>query len=133
MIVLSLPVISAQTKKPAGANSVTYDITITAEGTPYTGTMDLAIAAGKVTGNMHITKPTEITGKAAGTAKAGDVALDFPYRMVQRNCDGQIAMNFKLAAKMAPSKGTVSIGGCGRDASNKLAGTIELTPVKPAK
>ena len=128
MIAASLSVVSAQTKKPAGAKSVTYDVTITAEGTPYTGTMDLAITGGKVTGNMHITKPTEITGKAAGTAKAGDVALDFPYRMVQRSCDGQIAMNFKLAPKVAPSKGTVSIIGCD---GGKLPGTIELTPAKP--
>ena len=133
LIAASVSVAAAQTKKPAGANTVTYDVTIVAEGTPYTGTMDLTVVRGKVTGSMHITQPTEITGKPAGTVKAGDVALDFPYHMVQRNCDGQIAMNFKLAPKPGPSKGTVSIVDCGGDPSNKLPGTIELTPARPAK
>lgn len=133
LIAATVSVTSAQTKRPAGTSTVTYDVTIVTEGTPYTGKMDLTIARGKVTGNMHITQPTEITGKAAGTAKAGDVALDFLYHMVQRNCDGQIAMSFKLAPKAEPSKGTVSITACGGDPSNKLPGTIELTPAKPAK
>jgi hypothetical protein len=129
MIAVATTVASGQAKKPAG-NTTTYDITITAEGTPYTGTMDLTVKGGKVSGTMHIKEPTEITGKAAGTVKNGEMALDFPYHMVQRKCDGQIAMNFKLQPKAAPSKGTVAIVGCGRDASNKLPGTIDLAPVK---
>lgn len=121
---------AAQTRKPAGAKPVTYDVTITAEGTPYSGQMVLAVAGGKVTGTMNITKPTAITGKAAGTVKAGEMMLDFPFRMVERQCDGQIAMTFKLPPKPAETKGAVSIIGCGRDASNKLPGTIELKPAK---
>ena len=116
-------------------NSITYDVTVTAEGTPYTGTMALAVSGGKVTGDMHITAPTEITGKAAGTAKAGQFALDFPYRMVQRACDGRIAMAFKLPPKMGatPATGTVEITGCGRPDGNKLPGTIELKAQTPQK
>jgi hypothetical protein len=79
---------------------------------------------------MHIKQPTEVTGTAAGTVTNGEMALDFPYHMVEWNCDGQIAMNVKLPPKAGTSKGTVSIVGCGRDASKKLPGTIELTPVK---
>ena len=120
----------AQTKKPAGAKPAIYDLTVTADGTAYTGTMTLAVAAGKVSGEMRISKPTEITGKIAGTVKAGEMALDFPYRMVQRNCDGQVAMTFKAPVKRAGSKGTASITGCGRDAANKLAGSVELAPQK---
>jgi hypothetical protein len=123
-------VVSAQVKKPAATNSVTYDVTITADGGAYTGKMDLAVKAAKVTGKMHLTQPTEITGNAAGTVKAGELLLDFPYTMVQRKCEGQIEMKFKQPVKMAPSTGTVSIAGCGRDPSNKLAGTIELKPIK---
>jgi hypothetical protein len=126
---------AGQTKKPAGTNSVTYDVTITTEG-PYTGTMDLATAGGKVTGAMHITQPTEITGKVAGTVKGSEMVLDFPYQMVQRNCTGQIAMNIKLPAKgskTTEANGTVSIAGCGRADSNKLAGTIDLTPAAKKK
>jgi hypothetical protein len=125
--------LAAQTKK--APNTITYDITINADGKPYTGTMALAVSAGKVTGNMHVTAPTEITGKAAGTAKAGKMDLDFPYRMVERACDGQIAMAITLPEKKgaAPATGTVSIGGCGRPDSNKLTGTIELTPQAAAK
>lgn len=123
----------AQTKK--APNTITYDIIITADGTPYTGTMALAVNAGKVTGNMHVTAPTEITGKAAGTVKAGKMDLDFPYRMVQRACDGQIAMAIALPAKMgaAPATGTVAIAGCGRSDANKLSGTAELKPQAAAK
>ena len=122
--------VDGQAKKPAKATM--YDVTINADGTPYTGTMALAVTAGKVAGEMHITAPTEITGKAVGTVKAGKMDLDFPYRMVQRACDGRIAMAIAVPAKMgaAPATGTVSITGC---EGNKLAGTIGLKPQAPAK
>ena len=123
---------SAQAKKPAGTNAVTYDITIQTEAT-YTGTMDIAVAKGVATGNMKITSPGEINGKVAGTSKGGELKLDFPYTMVQRGCTGQIQMDVKMPPKPGPGKGTVSIVGCGRDAANKLNGTIELKPAAPAK
>ena len=119
---------AAQTRKPAGTKPVTYDVTITADGTPYTGKMVLTVAGNKVSGTMNLTQPTEITGKPAGTVKGGEMNLDFPYHMVERKCDGQIAMNLKMPPKPAETKGTVSIIGCGRDASSKLPGTIELKP-----
>jgi hypothetical protein len=123
----------AQTKK--GANTVTYDVTITADGSAYTGTMALAIGSGKVSGDMHITAPTEITGKPAGIAKGGKLDLDFPYRMVQRACDGRIAMAIALPAKKdaAPASGTVSIGRCGSAGADRIQGTIELKPQAAAK
>jgi hypothetical protein len=123
---------SAQAKKPAGTKGVTYDVTIQADGN-YTGTMDIAIAKGVASGDMRITAPGEVIGKVAGTAKAGELKLDFPYTMVQRKCTGQIAMDIKMPAKPGPATGTVSIVGCGRDATNKLNGTIELKPVAPVK
>jgi hypothetical protein len=129
-LAISPSIASAQPKKPAGSKPVTYDVTIVADGAPYTGQMQLAVNGGKVTGTMHIKQPTEITGKAAGSVKAGEMILDFPYEMVQRKCTGQIEIKFKAPAKGAGSKGTVAIAGCGRDASNKLPGTIELTPAK---
>ena len=109
-------------KKPA---AITYDVTINADNAAYTGTMDLAVVAGKVTGNMHITKPGEITGKAVGTSKAGKMNLDFPYHMVQRNCDGRIAMAIDVPPKAGPAKGTADITGCD---GAKLKGTVEMTP-----
>ena len=120
---------TAQQKKAPG-NTVKYDVTIKTDGAAYTGTMDLATAAGKVSGDMVISQPTEITGKPAGTVKAGVMKLDFPYRMVQRECDGQIVMDIKMPAKAGagPATGTVSIVGCGRTEANKLPGTIELMP-----
>ena len=130
ILALVSPPMAAQTKKPATAKPVTYDVTIVADGASYTGLMQLAVSGGKVTGAMNIKQPTEITGKAAGTVKAGEMNLDFPYEMVQRKCTGQIEMKFKAPAKGAGTKGTVAIVGCGRDASNKLPGTIELTPAK---
>ena len=129
MLALTSP-LAAQTKKPAPPKPVTYDVTIVADGKPYTGQMQLGVRAGKVTGTMHIKQPTEITGKAAGSVKAGEMMLDFPYEMVERKCTGQIEMKFKAPARGAGSKGTVGIIPCGRDASNKLSGTIELTAMK---
>lgn len=121
---------------PAGAqqkklppNTVVYDLTVQADGAAHTGTMQLTVAAGKVTGDMHITHPGEITGKPAGTSKAGVMKLDFPYRMVQRSCDGRIAMDLKMPAKAGagPTTGTAAITGCD---GAKLAGTVEMKPKK---
>lgn len=123
-------------QQKTAAKGAVYDVTIQADGAAYTGTMELTVVAGKVTGAMNITQPTEITGKAAGASKAGQMKLNFPYRMVQRACDGQIAMDIKMPATAAagPATGTVSISGCGRPESNPLPGTIELKPqVKPKK
>jgi len=114
---------TAAQKKPAPLTK--YDLTITVDGKPYTGTMELGVAGGKVNGMMHITKPGEITGTPAGTTKAGQMKLDFPYHMVQNKCDGRIAMDIKVPAKTGPAKGTVEINGCG---STKQPGTIELVP-----
>jgi hypothetical protein len=125
--VVAVAPMSAQ-KKPAPAR--TYDVTITADNKPYTGTMELAAAAGRVTGKMHITQPTEITGTAAGTEKGGLMNLGFPYHMVRNNCDGRIAMSITFPPKAGPAKGKVEIDGCG---STKLPGTIELVPVAAAK
>ena len=126
---------TASAEQKSKTTSTKYDIAIQADGATYTGTMDLAVAAGKVSGDMHITQPTAVTGKPAGTVTTGAMKLDFPYRMVQRACDGQIAMDVKLPAKAnaAPATGTVSITGCGRTAANALAGTIEMKPQVPAK
>ena len=120
---------AASAQQKTAAKPVNYDITIQADGAAYTGTMALAVAAGKVSGDMRIAKPFEITGKPAGTVNAGAMKLDFPYRMVERACDGQIVMDIKMPAKAgAAGTGTVSITGCGRTAANALPGTIEIKP-----
>ena len=124
-VVVAVPV--AAQKKPS---VVTYDVTVNADNAAYTGTMDLAVAAGKVTGKMHITKPGEITGNAAGTSKAGKMTLDFPYHMVQRNCDGRIAMAIDVPSRPGPAKGPADITGCD---GGKLKGTVEMTPKAAAK
>jgi len=132
--IIALASVGAAQNKSTG-NAAKYDVTITAGGTVYTGTMDLLTAAGKVTGDMHITKPTEVTGKPAGTAKAGAMKLNFAYRMVQNACDGQIEMDIKMPAKpaAAPGTGTVTVAGCGRPAGDTMPGTIELKPQAAAK
>jgi hypothetical protein len=117
-------------QKKAAPAAKTYDVTITADGKPYSGTMQLEVAAGKVSGKMHLTKPTEITGAPAGTTKANQMKLDFPYHMVENKCDGRIAMDITMPAKAGPAKGTVEVNGCG---STKLPGTIELVPAAAAK
>ena len=123
---------SAQTKKPAGAKPVTYDVTIKADAV-YTGTMEMAIDRGKVTGDMRLTSPTEITGKVAGTAKSGVLTLAFPYYMTERKCEGNVKMNITMPAKPGPASGTMEAAGCGRDPANVLPGTVELKPATPVK
>ena len=118
----------AQAGKPAGPKSVMNEITVTADAV-YTGTMEMAVDAGKVTGTLHITKPTEITGTVAGTAKAGVLTLEFPYRMVERACDGVVKMKITLPPVPGPATGTMEAAGCGRAANDALAGTLELRPV----
>jgi hypothetical protein len=85
MVAGMLGPLSAQAKKPAAAKSTLHEITIKTDESVYSGTMDLAVSGGKVTGKMLLTSPTEITGKVAGTAKAGAWNLDFPYHMTERN------------------------------------------------
>jgi len=123
---------AAQAKKTAGTKGVMYEVTVTAD-TVYTGTMEMAVAGGKVTGSLHVTAPTEITGKVAGTAKAGVLSLEFPYHMVEQNCEGSVKMNIKLPAKPGPASGTMEAVGCDRDETNKLTGTVELKPVAAPK
>lgn len=119
----------AQSKK---GNTVAYDVTVMAEGKPYTGTMELAIAGGKVTGTMEINSPVTVTGTPAGTTKGGRLLLDFPFKMVggERPCEGQIAIDIQLPAKKdaGPTTGKALIGGCGREPGNKLEATVELKP-----
>ena len=124
--VLSSSPAPAQKQAP---NSRTYDVSVTADGTVYTGTMDLAVAGGKVTGDMHITVPSEITGKPAGTVKGSEMTLDYVYRMTDRNCEGTIVMTLKTSAKIGagPLTGTAQIGECGRD-GDKIPATVELKP-----
>ena len=122
--------LSAQEKK-AGTKSVMHDITVTTSESVYTGTMDLAIDMGKVTGKMVVTAPTAITANVAGTSKDGDMNLEFPFHMVEQNCDGTVKMSIKLSEKPGPSTGTVEAVGCSGD---KIGGTVELKPsaAKPA-
>jgi len=123
-------------QKPASGRTTTYDVAITVEGQPHTGTMVLAIAGSKVSGSMNIKRPGEITGKVAGVVKSGEMLLDFPYHMVERKCDGDTRMTVKLPEKKAAgakASGAVSIGGCGRPLDARLPGTIELTPATTKK
>ena len=121
---------AAQSKKNVERKMVVHDITVVAD-TIYRGTLALAIDSGTVTGKLQIMTPTEILGDVAGTAERGVLSLAFPYTMPQRNCGGTAKVNITLPPKPGPAKGTVEAVGCGRDATNKLTGTVEMTPRQP--
>lgn len=126
--------LEAQAKKDA--NPIKYDVTVTtAEDITYTGTMELTVEKGTVSGAMKITSPGEINGTVAGTAKAGKMNLDFPYHYVAESCEGRVGMDLTLPGKAdaGPIKGTVSITGCGRPDNDPLPGTIELRRQAPEK
>jgi hypothetical protein len=130
-IVLSVSVLAAQEKKATGTKSVMHDITVTTAENVYSGTMDLTVDAGKVTGKMLVTSPGEITGTVAGTAKAGVLNLEFPYHMTEQNCDGTVKMTIPLPEKMATAKGTMEATPCGDNGGDKVTGTVELKASAP--
>ena len=131
VVVASLAVVPAAAQKKAPApKPAAYDLTISADGGVYTGTMTLATAAGKVTGDMHITAPAEITGKVEGTAKGQATKLDIAYKMIQRGCEGRLVMDLTTPKKGAPTTGKGEITGCGRTDANKLPATVEMKPKK---
>jgi hypothetical protein len=123
---------AAQEKRPPGTKGVTHEITVTAD-TVYTGTMQMTIQKGTVTGTMKITMPTEITGTVAGTAKDGVLHLEFPFQMTERKCTGTVKMRITMPAKSGPAAGTMEASGCGDDPSEKTTGTVEIKPVDPPK
>ena len=137
-ILAAMMEVAAQTQKPAGGagaagtKGVMNRITVRADAV-YTGTMETQVQKGKVTGKMHITAPTEITGDVSGTSKDGVMTLEFPYHMIENKCDGTVKMNITMPAKPGPATGTMEAVGCGRDPSQKLMGTVELVPEQPAK
>jgi hypothetical protein len=131
ILAASMASVSAQARRPAGPTTVIHDITIKADAV-YTGTMELTTDRGKVTGKMHITAPTEVTGTVAGTSNKGVMALDFPFFMTEQKCEGNVKMDIALPPKVGPAAGTLEVVGCGRDATNKLTGTIDLKPVAAA-
>jgi len=124
--------LAAQGKKSGGPKMVMNDITVTAD-TVYTGTVEMGVDKGQVTGKLHLTAPEEIVADVAGTSKAGVMSLEFPYRMTRRDCTGTVKMTITVPPKPGPAKGTMEAIGCGRDASQKLLGTVELIPVAPKK
>lgn len=127
-LLLAAPVYS-QTK--SAAKAIENDLTIKgADGSVYAGKLTMAVEKGKVSGTMHIAKPTEIKGTVAGTAGKGAMKLAFPYTMTERNCQGTVKMDLTVPAKPGPVTGTMEAVGCGRDETQKLTGTVELVPVK---
>ena len=127
-LLLAVPVYS-QTQ--SAAKTIENDLTIkAADGSVYSGKMNMAVTKGKVTVDLHITKPTEIRATVAGTAEKGAMKLAFPYVMTERNCQGSVKMDLTIPAKPGPVTGTMEAVGCGRDETQKLTGTVELVPVK---
>ena len=116
---------SSVPQEKGGTKSVMHDLTVTTTEEVYTGTMDLAVDSGTVTGKMVVTSPTEVTGAVAGTSKAGVMTLEFPYHMTERNCDGTVKMTITLPEKSGLAKGTMEAVGCGREPGDKLTGTVE--------
>jgi hypothetical protein len=123
---------AAQTKTAAGPKMVVYDMVVNAD-VVYTGTMEIGVEKGKVTGKIHVTAPEEVIGEVAGTEKDNVLSLDFPYSMPQRSCDGAVRMTITLPPKPGPATGTLEVIGCGRDPSEPLTGTVELTPAAEKK
>jgi hypothetical protein len=115
-------------KEDAGSKAVLHDITVTAD-VVYTGTMSMAIEKGKVTGDLRITVPTEVTGKVAGTAKGNQLALEFPFYMTEQQCEGFVKMDVALPEKAgAAATGKLTAVGCGIEESQPLVGAVELKP-----
>jgi hypothetical protein len=120
---------AAQTPAPATLKNPTHEISVSAADTVYTGTVALKVDGGKVTGDMLITVPSQITGKVAGTSKEGVMVLEFPYTMVDNGCQGTVKMNIKMPEKPGVATGTMEAKGCAEDPNQVLPGTVELKPI----
>jgi hypothetical protein len=117
-----------QKKEEGGPKPVLHDITVTAD-VVYTGTMSMAVEKGKVSGDLHITVPTEVTGKVAGTAKGNQLALEFPFYMTEQQCEGFVKIDVTLPEKAGtPATGKLTAIGCGIEESQPLVGAVELKP-----
>jgi hypothetical protein len=123
--------LSAQGAPPAEAKGVTYDATIKTDEEAYTGTIQLLVHAGKVTGTMLVTGSDQVTGTVAGTEKSGVLSLEFPFHMKENACDGKVKMNITMPDKPGPATGTLEAVGCGREEADKVTGTVELKPAAP--
>ncbi|HET9264583.1 MAG TPA: hypothetical protein VFO14_16145 [Vicinamibacterales bacterium] len=121
---------AAQNRKPAEPKPMVHEIIVTAD-TVYTGTVEMAVTRGKVTGDMVITSPTKITGKVAGSSKAGVLTLEFPFTMVEQDCEGTVKMTIKLGDKPGVGNGTMEAIGCGSEPDTPVTGTVELKPAAP--
>jgi hypothetical protein len=130
ILVACVAAASAQQKPKPSGTTVMHEITVKTE-TVYTGTMELTTDQGKVTGKLHITAPTDITGDVSGTSNKGVMALDFPFFMTEQKCTGHVKMDITLPAKFGPAAGTMEAIGCSGRAEDKVAGTVELKPVQP--
>jgi hypothetical protein len=131
MLVASVAAGSAQQKPKPSGTTVMNEITVKTD-TVYTGTMELTTDQGKVTGKLHITAPTDITGNVSGTSNKGVMALDFPFFMTEQKCTGHVKMAITLPAKIGPATGTMEAIGCSGRPEDKVSGTIELKPVEPS-
>ena len=119
---------AAQQAPPTAArDEATHRITVRTDEV-YTGTLNMVITDGKVSGTLRITDPTEITGKLAGTASAGAIKLDFPFYVIAEKCSGSVKMDIKPADQSGAAKGTVVALGCEGEA-DKMSGTVEITPI----
>ena len=132
VLVTCVAAASAQEKPKPSGTTVMNEITVKTD-TVYTGTMELTTDRGKVTGKLHITAPTDITGDVAGTSNKGVMALDFPFFMTEQKCTGHVKMNVTLPARVGPATGTMEAIGCSGRPEDKVTGTIELKPVAPAQ
>ena len=131
LCVLAVAGLSAQAKKPATSKPIVHEVTITADNV-YTGTMEMSIVTGKVSGTMLLTSPTEITGKIAGTSKAGELDLEFPFHMTGEQLRRHGQDDHRVARLAGAVEGDDGGGGLRPRRSNKVTGTVELKPVPAA-
>lgn len=101
-----------------------YAATFVVEGTPYTGTMDLATAAGgAVTGTMAITSPGEMTSSASGALAADTLRLTIPYQAPD-GCTGTASLTGRIADGGESVTGAMDLqDSCG----GPLAGSFTFT------
>jgi hypothetical protein len=115
--------------KAAAAKGTKYDVKVTADQV-YSGTMTMAVEKGKVSGEMLMTSPMEITGKVAGTSKDGELQLEFPYTITDSPCGGNVKMKIAMPEKPGPAKGTMEAVNC---EGEKMPGTVEIAPAGAKK
>lgn len=93
------------------------------DGHPYTGTMQLAVSRGTVSGRISLEVPVGIDGQVAGRLSDGTLRLEYEYVMRADGCRGQTKIDASVAVDGTISGTALVSGAC---VARPMNGTVRM-------